>query len=83
MPVPPAVLLTLPLLPVLAVCNRLGSTFNVTVDGHPALNLTSSDFLGLGNDPVVQVWAAAWRCVCYPHAVLQSQQWSTCQNDEL
>lgn len=36
------------------VITRLGATFNVTVDGHPALNLTSADFLGLGNDPVVQ-----------------------------
>jgi hypothetical protein len=38
-----------------AIVCRLGATFNVTVDGHPALNLTSSDFLGLGNDPIVQV----------------------------
>jgi len=41
--------------------DRLGHTFDVTVDGHPALNLTSSDFLGLGNDPVVQVWGLSWQ----------------------
>jgi len=36
-------------------CSLQGSGFNVLVNGRPALNLASSDFLGLGNDSQVQV----------------------------
>jgi hypothetical protein len=43
---------------------RLGAAFDVTVGGHPALNLTSSDFLGLGNDPVVQVRSSFAAALC-------------------
>jgi hypothetical protein len=49
----------------------------VTVDGHPALNLTSSDFLGLGNDPVVQVGTPTHLTACclyIPHGLTMTQQ---------
>jgi hypothetical protein len=36
-------------------CSREGSSFDVLVNGQPALNLACSDFLGLGSDPNVQV----------------------------
>jgi hypothetical protein len=39
-------------------CSREGSSFDVLVNGQPALNLACSDFLGLGNDAGVQVRAA-------------------------
>jgi hypothetical protein len=36
-------------------CSREGSSFDVLVNGQPALNLACSDFLGLGSDTNVQV----------------------------